>query len=250
VDHSRALHNVNLRSLVHQNGVAFYQHIEIKKMNDRSKFGVAKTAGKAAAESGMGSAEKVLRVLLAFSPDEPKQTADAIACKVGLPPSSTYRYLSILRKAGFIDDGGGDTYKMAPIVISFARAAYGALDLPERARPYLEQLSADTGESVILVRRSGDRAACIGRVESARQIRYTFEVGTTLALTRVHHPKSCSRTWPCPTKSRLSPMPHRTTRSSRHDWTRFKTSSRRFVTNDGRRVRLRFSRTCTLWQPP
>ena len=138
---------------------------------------------------GGGSAGKVLRVLRTFTSDSPKKTAEAIAREASLPRSSTYRYLSLLRKAGFVEDAGEDRYRLASIIIAMARAAYGALDIVEFAEPYMERLARASQETAILVRRSGDRGVCLGRVESDRRLRITFELGTALPLHRGAAPK-------------------------------------------------------------
>lgn len=137
----------------------------------------------------MRSAEKVLRILLLFSPEHTRHTAESIARGMGLPLSSTYRYLATLRKVGLIEDGGDDTLRISPIVIGLARAAYGALDLVEIAQPFMERLSYDSGETALLFRRSADRAVCIGIFESRAPVRFAFDVGAALSLDQGAAPK-------------------------------------------------------------
>lgn len=144
---------------------------------------------KASGEGSLRSADKVLLVLRAFLAGEPRQTADSISRNAGLPLSSTYRYLGVLRQSGFIEDGGNDTFRIAAMVIGLARAAYGALGLTEVARPYMEQLSRDSGETVLLFTRSGDRAVCVDRFESPARVRFAFDIGTALPLHQGAAPK-------------------------------------------------------------
>jgi DNA-binding IclR family transcriptional regulator len=144
------------------------------------------SASSAAAD---GSSRKVLRALLAFSVDKPRHSAESLAEQIGLPLSSTYRYLGILREAELIDEDGRGSFVLAPRVIGLAQAARAGTDLASVARPHMKRLSQDTNETVILVRRSGDRAVCIERVESSSRIRLTFEVGTALPLHRGAAPK-------------------------------------------------------------
>jgi DNA-binding IclR family transcriptional regulator len=136
-----------------------------------------------------GSSRKVLRALLAFSVDRPRHSAESLAEAIGLPLSSTYRYLAILREAELIDEEGRGSFVLAPRVIGLAQAARAGTDLASIARPYMRRLSQETGETVILVRRSGDRAVCIERVESSSRIRLSFDVGTALPLHRGASPK-------------------------------------------------------------
>ena len=136
-----------------------------------------------------GSSRKILRALLAFSVDKPRHSAESLAEKIGLPLSSTYRYIAILREAELIDEDGRGSFVLAPRVIGLAQAARAGTDLASIARPHMKRASQQTGETIILIRRSGDRAVCIERVESSSQIRLTFEVGTALPLHRGAGPK-------------------------------------------------------------
>jgi DNA-binding IclR family transcriptional regulator len=136
-----------------------------------------------------GSSRKVLRTLLAFSVERPRHSAESLAEHIKLPLSSTYRYLAILREAELIDEDGRGSFVLAPRVIGLAQAARSGTDLASIARPFMKRLAQDTGETVILIRRSGDRAICIERAESSSRIRLTFEVGTALPLHRGAAPK-------------------------------------------------------------
>ena len=136
-----------------------------------------------------GSSRKILRALLAFSVARPRHSAESLAVQIGLPLSSTYRYLAILREVELIEEDGRGSFVLAPRVIGLAQAARAGTDIASVARPHMKRLSQETGESAILVRRSGDRAVCIERVESSSQIRLTFEVGTAQPLLRGAAPK-------------------------------------------------------------
>jgi DNA-binding IclR family transcriptional regulator len=131
-----------------------------------------------------GSSRKVLRALLAFSIDKPKHSAESLSEAIGVPLSSTYRYIGILREAHLIDEESRGSFILAPRVIGLAQAARAGTDLATIARPFMKRMAHDVGETVILLRRSGDRAVCIERVESSSRIRLTFEVGMALPLHR------------------------------------------------------------------
>lgn len=136
-----------------------------------------------------GSSRKILRALLAFSTDRPRHSAESLSEQIGVPLSSTYRYIGILREADLIDEDGRGSFVLAPRVIGLAQAARAGTDLSSIARPFMKRVAHDVGETVILLRRSGDRAICIERAESSSRIRLTFEVGTALPLHRGAGPK-------------------------------------------------------------
>lgn len=136
-----------------------------------------------------GSSRKILRALLAFSIDKPRHSAESLSDQIGVPLSSTYRYIGILREADLIDEDGRGSFVLAPRVIGLAQAARAGSDLASIARPFMKRIAHEVGETVILLRRSGDRAVCIERAESSSRIRLTFEVGTALPLHRGAAPK-------------------------------------------------------------
>jgi DNA-binding IclR family transcriptional regulator len=142
-----------------------------------------------AVPSAEGSSRKVLRALLAFSVDTPRHTAESLAACIGLPLSSTYRYLNILREAALIDEESRGCFVLAPRVLGLAQAATAATGLVSIARPRLRSLSQETGETVMLVRRSGDRAVCLERFDATLRFQLTFEVGVALPLHRGAAPK-------------------------------------------------------------
>jgi DNA-binding IclR family transcriptional regulator len=136
-----------------------------------------------------GSSRKILRALLAFSTERPRHSAESLSEQIGVPLSSTYRYIGILREAELIDEDGRGSFVLAPRVIGLAHAARAGTDLSSMARPHMKRLAHEAGETVILLRRSGDRAVCIERAESSSRIRLTFDVGTALPLHRGAGPK-------------------------------------------------------------
>lgn len=136
-----------------------------------------------------GSSRKVLRALLAFSIETPRHTAESLAAFIGLPLSSTYRYLNILKEAALIDEESRGCFVLAPRVLGLAQAARAGTGLVSIARPRLRSLSLETGETVMLVRRAGDRAVCLERFDATSRFRMTFEVGMALPLYRGAAPK-------------------------------------------------------------
>lgn len=151
------------------------------------KNAAARRADRPAAADG--SSRKILRALLAFSVDRPRHSAESLSDQIGVPLSSTYRYIAILREAELIDEDGRGSFVLAPRVIGLAQAARASTDLPAIARPFMKRASQQTGETILLLRRSADRAVCIERTESSLQIRLAYEVGTSLALHRGAGPK-------------------------------------------------------------
>jgi len=138
---------------------------------------------------GTASSRKVLQVLTSFTPDRPIATVDAIARHVKVPLSTAYRYIALLREVGLVTDDGHGGYHLSPSMVELARASRAAFSFIDVALPAMEKLRDASGETVILVRRVGDAAICIERVESVQRVRLSFDVGTAFPLHRGASPK-------------------------------------------------------------
>lgn len=142
----------------------------------------------AAAErrSGAESSRKVLGLLLAFDERRHTLTTAELAAAIDAPLSSTYRYLSVLRSSGLLEESEvSGSYRLTFRVVGMARAARAAWGGMERlARPVLERLAAETGETALLIKRSHTAAVCVDRAESPHPVRLQFDPGQPMALHR------------------------------------------------------------------
>lgn len=123
------------------------------------------------------TAENVLDVLLLFDAGHAELTADEISRLIGAPRSTTYRYIRTLREKGFLERTDGDAFRLGPRLLQFARLARRQEDLGVAALPAMEQLCAETRETVLLTRISNGHAVCIERVETPQAVRISFQRG-------------------------------------------------------------------------
>src|SRR5205807_2372874 len=91
------------------------------------------------------------------------------------------------------DDAGA--FVVGLRVVELAGAAGAGRPLPRVARPVMEELAANTGESVQLFVREGDARVCIEAVDSDRGLRDIVPVGARLPLTAGSGAKVL-RAWP------------------------------------------------------
>ena len=141
-------------------------------------------AGAPRATRGVASPAKVLRMLMAFSPERPTARVEELARIVGVPLSTAYRYLALLRDTGLVADHRGGEYHLTAKVFSLAQAARLAGGLHAIVRPVLHALREQTGESVLFLRRVGLSAVCSDMVESGRPMRLSFVPGQPMPLYR------------------------------------------------------------------
>jgi DNA-binding IclR family transcriptional regulator len=134
----------------------------------------------AGAPAGNASFVRGLNVLIAVA-DHGEARADELAAELGLPLSTVYRYLRILRDMTLIEERdryylpGWRLLKLAGLDVARTR-------LVEFGHTVLREISRATGETAILTVRTGDRAVCLRQVESHQKERLAFRVGQRLPL--------------------------------------------------------------------
>jgi DNA-binding IclR family transcriptional regulator len=124
----------------------------------------------------------VLSLLAYFEPSRPAASIEMLARSIGAPLSTAYRYVALLREFGFLMEAAGGKYALGPRALGMARAAQAQLSYAELARPAMEALSHDTGETVFLLRRVGDHAICVARCDPVNPVRIFLEIGTAVPL--------------------------------------------------------------------
>src|SRR5579875_1352925 len=138
--------------------------------------------GDAGTARGAEGARRVLGLLMSFSRDRHTLTARDLAEATAIPLPSVYRYVALLRDLGLLVGDDRGSYHLSARLIALAGAAEAAETLIDLADPVMRRLSAETGETVILVRLIARSAVCVHRVESTQSLRTSYEPGQPLSL--------------------------------------------------------------------
>ncbi len=117
---------------------------------------------------GVESARKALQLLLCFDTARPRAAVTDLARAAGLPLSSTYRHLALLREQGLVEEDGAGRYRVTPRIHALARAADAASPLVVAAQPVLAGLAGETGATAVLFRIFGDVAVAVAAIEPRR----------------------------------------------------------------------------------
>jgi DNA-binding IclR family transcriptional regulator len=149
-----------------------------------AKASAVKMPPEANAAHGCEGARRVLALMLTFSADENTLTARQLAERTGIALPSVYRYITLLRETGLLAGDERGSYRLSARLIGLARAAEAAESIIDVADPVMQDLAEQTGETVILVRLIARSAMCVHRVQSAQQLRSSFEPGQSLPLDR------------------------------------------------------------------
>ena len=124
--------------------------------------------------TGIGVLDKAVTVLDALDTG-PLALAELVAA-TGLPRATAHRLATALGAHGFVARDGQGRFVLGP---RLARRS-----LAEAARPALERLRDETGESTQLYVRRGDRRVCVVSLESPHSLRTIVPVGAALPMDR------------------------------------------------------------------
>ncbi|CAN5406764.1 IclR family transcriptional regulator [soil metagenome] len=112
----------------------------------------------------MSSQDKMLSLLDAFSVDSPLWSAEELAARFDLPPSTCYRYLKSLHQAGLLARVGSGSYVVGPRVLALDRVSRQSDPVYSVGSPVIVALSRRTGFSALLSVLYSDSVMCVQQV--------------------------------------------------------------------------------------
>lgn len=126
------------------------------------------------------SVDNALKLLLALM-EQPSMTVSEAGEMLEVAPSTAHRLLATLQYRGFVDqDRVTRQYRAGRVLLKLGLTAARDLDLRRRARPVLERLSAEIGETANLVVLQGSDILFVDCVESANVLRVSSRMGVFL----------------------------------------------------------------------
>jgi DNA-binding IclR family transcriptional regulator len=134
--------------------------------------------------SAIASLRKGIDVLFLFTEAEPALRLGEIAARLGLPKSTTSRFVSTLRHAGLLtQEPETRRYQLGTRLLALEGALLrAARDLPALARPFLRELADRSGETAHLTERRGSVGVITELVESAHVLRMAPRRGQRVLL--------------------------------------------------------------------
>jgi IclR family pca regulon transcriptional regulator len=123
-------------------------------------------AGRGAGPEFVEALARGLDVLACFGPAARTMSLSEVAAAAGLARPTARRLLLTLEELGYVrSDGGG--FSLTPRVLDLGMAYVGSLGLWDVARPHLEELVAQTGESSSVAQLDGADIVYVARVSGA-----------------------------------------------------------------------------------
>lgn len=127
-----------------------------------------------------------LQVLFLLRESEVPLSVAALADALGLPISNVYRLTQQLELAGLVDRPTRGEVTLGLRFLDFASAVQGWVndEMVTDALPIMQALTAETGESSLLTKRTGLSAIGVASVDNPRPIRLSFKPGRVMPLYR------------------------------------------------------------------
>jgi IclR family KDG regulon transcriptional repressor len=131
----------------------------------------------------MKTVAKAIRLLKMFSAEHEEWGASELGRAVEMDKVIVHRLLRALAEGGLlVQDGETRRYRLGPGLIALVHGNLGSMDLPSLARPHLERLRDETGETILLSVRRGDVVVVALPCESRQAVRVSAEVGDSVPM--------------------------------------------------------------------
>jgi DNA-binding IclR family transcriptional regulator len=129
------------------------------------------------------SIEKVIDVLSLFNSERHEFSANEISQSLGMPISTTYKYLEILIKKGFLTkDAYTKKFSLGLTIFKMGNLVAAKIKPIEVALRHMNDLANLSGETVTLTMIHGWESLCVEKIESPRRIKLSVATGDTLPL--------------------------------------------------------------------
>jgi DNA-binding IclR family transcriptional regulator len=122
--------------------------------------------------------DRAARIMACFDFDQPELSVTDIAARTHLPKSTAHRILMALQHNGLIEqDTETGLYHLGLELFRLGHLAVARLTLRDIARPLLEDLSEQVGETVHLAVLEGEEVLYVDTIEAAHALRMPGRVG-------------------------------------------------------------------------
>ncbi len=118
-----------------------------------------------------------LEVIRAFGPNRPSMSLSEVAAATGLARPTARRMLLTLEELGYVRSARGE-FALTPRVLELGMAYIGSTSMWDIARPHMEHLVGQTGESSSLAQLDGSDIVYVARVAVPKIITIAVTIGT------------------------------------------------------------------------
>ncbi len=135
-------------------------------------------------QGSVRAVDRALDILEAFRPGETRLGAAELLRRVDLSRPTLYRLLRTLEQRGFVvASGDPQRFSLGPAVARLSKAWSSGHEITELARPVMEKLWEETGETVALMMLSGRERICVAEMPSPQPLSFRRGVGHRESIT-------------------------------------------------------------------
>ena len=125
--------------------------------------------------------DRALDILTCFNSESPVLSLTQIAQKVGISKSTVHRLLASLEQRRFIRrDKITGLYRLGVRIVEMGALALRDVNVQQWVQPYLQQLSAECGETIDLAILDGEHVVYLQVIESPQRVKIAASVGQRL----------------------------------------------------------------------
>jgi DNA-binding IclR family transcriptional regulator len=129
------------------------------------------------------SIDRAIDILGMFNIRNQELSALEISKQLGIPLSTTYKYLDTLLKKGFFSkDPSTKKYSLGISIFKMGIVAAEKISFIDITQPHISSLAEKCGETVILTVINGWEALCVKEIESPRLVKLTVKQWATIPL--------------------------------------------------------------------
>jgi len=121
--------------------------------------------------------EKGLAMIEIFDAEHSRMTATQVAQRCGLTRTAARRHLLTLAHIGYVDTDG-KLFWLTPRILRLGQAYLDSARLPRAVQPYLQRVTAGTGETAFAAVLDHDEVVYIARSGSQRQLNSGYMLGS------------------------------------------------------------------------
>lgn len=105
-----------------------------------------------------------------------------LSALIGMPKSSTHRYMATLQSVGLAERTGVDRFRLGTRVIELAGSFLANSDLRSESQTTMDELADMTGETIHLAVPSGTDVVYIAKIESKHTLGMSSHIGARLPM--------------------------------------------------------------------
>lgn len=131
------------------------------------------------------SLQKALDILDCFTTENPELTLTDLQHMLDLDKTNIYRIIVNLEERGILRrNPGNGKFRLGGIMLYYARVCMADLDIATLAKPYMQKLAEQTGETVIINTVENGSGICVARINSKNPVKMTADLGNRVPLLR------------------------------------------------------------------